>query len=211
MDSMEQNKIFAAVLLAALIAMTSGFFSELVFHQEDLEETAIFIDTSAIQTASTEDTGPKLVSLVTPLMADADPSKGETLTRACTACHTFAKNAPHKTGPNLWDVVNQDKGGKAGFAYSEAMTSVAGNWSYEALNVYLYAPAEYVSGTKMNYKGMKNAGDRADLIAYLRGLSDEPPALPDSAAYAENERAVVGPPTEQGKPQIVAAEEGSGE
>lgn len=40
-------------------------------------------------------------------------------------------------------------------------------WSKDTLFVYLENPKAYIPGTKMIFAGLKKAGDRADLIAYL--------------------------------------------
>ncbi|MDC3311701.1 cytochrome c family protein, partial [Alphaproteobacteria bacterium] len=67
---------------------------------------------------------------------------------------------------------------KEGFNYSGALASMGGTWDYNALNAFFYKPKAYVEGTKMNFAGLKKPSDRANLIAYLRSLSDAPAALP---------------------------------
>ena len=37
---------------------------------------------------------------------------------------------------------------------------------------FLLKPKKYIAGTKMNYNGIKKDQDRADLIKWLRSLSD---------------------------------------
>ena len=44
---MEANKISAAILLALLIGMGTGFIADMLFHQEPLEQNAYVIDTGA--------------------------------------------------------------------------------------------------------------------------------------------------------------------
>ena len=118
------------------------------------------------------------VSLGT-LLAAADAAKGQSVAKACMACHDFAKGGPNRAGPNLWGVVGRKHGSAAGFAYSEAMAAKsAEDWTYEALNAFLKAPKEAVAGTKMTYGGMKKDKDRADLLAYLASLSDSPLPFP---------------------------------
>ncbi len=176
MDSLESNKIFAAILLAGLIAMFSGFIAELVFHEEKLEEQAYKIDTSILGvTAETEE---EVVAPLSVRLADADVGEGEKLARACIACHSFEQGGPTKIGPNLWDIVNADKAHVDDFAYSRALAEMEGVWTYEALEAFLHQPREYVPGTKMSYAGMRDPEDRADIIAYLRSLSAEPAPLP---------------------------------
>ena len=43
-------------------------------------------------------------------------------------------------------------------------------WDAATLDKYLEAPRTIMPGTKMTYGGLKDAGKRADLIAYLSTL-----------------------------------------
>lgn len=47
------------------------------------------------------------------------------------------------------------------------------------LDRYLQSPREAFPGTIMFFRGIKNDQDRADLLLYLRGLSDDPVPLPN--------------------------------
>ena len=64
-----------------------------------------------------------------------------------------------------------------GFAYSAALVEFGGEWSYSELNKFLLKPKKYIKGTKMNYNGLKKDSDRADIILWLRSLSDNPAPL----------------------------------
>ena len=85
-----------------------------------------------------------------------------------------------------------------GFSYSDALASFSDpkDWTYASLNKFLHKPKEYISGTKMNYAGLKKASERADLIAYLRTLAGTPAPLPTDeeiqAAEAEFKAATGG-------------------
>jgi cytochrome c len=112
------------------------------------------------------------------LLAKADPARGQTLTKVCATCHSFDKGGAAKVGPNLYGVVGRPKGSIAGFAYSDAMKAKGGDWSFDDINTLITNPKAFVAGTKMAYGGEADAGKRADIIAYLRTLSDSPAALP---------------------------------
>ncbi len=112
------------------------------------------------------------------LLAAADPGKGAKLFRKCKACHTVNKGGRNTVGPNLWEVVGRAKAGGEGFRYSSALKRLGGTWSYADLDGFLTKPKAFVRGTKMSMSGIKKAADRADLIAYLRALSDSPKPLP---------------------------------
>ena len=66
----------------------------------------------------------------------------------------------------------------AGFDYSAAMRERGEVWDYDALNSFLARPFEYLPGTKMAIIGISDADERADLMAYMRTLSDTPAPLP---------------------------------
>jgi cytochrome c len=115
---------------------------------------------------------------VTPLLAAADAAKGEKLAVRCKACHTLTRDGASRFGPALWNVVGRDKAAAAGFRYTPAFQKLGGAWDYESLNALLADPKALAPGTRMTMPAVKSAQDRADLIRYLRDLSDTPAALP---------------------------------
>ncbi|MCB9990348.1 MAG: cytochrome c family protein [Rhodospirillales bacterium] len=182
MSGMELNKIFAALLVAGIVASFSGFIAKEITHPHELEENAVKIEGVGEDVGGpAKKAGPEPVLA---LIAAADPARGQQISKACAACHSFDKGGPNGTGPNLWGIVARDKASHAGFSYSEAMAAEAGNWDYVELNKFLWKPKAVVPGTKMNYIGIKKPEDRAAMIAWLRTLSDSPKALPSDAAIA---------------------------
>lgn len=108
-------------------------------------------------------------------LAGADVAKGEKqFKRRCRACHTNVKDGPNKTGPNLWNIVGRGQGAKPGFRYSNGLKALGGHWGYVELDGFLTRPADYVADTRMAFPGLRKDSDRADLIAYLRTLGDNP-------------------------------------
>jgi cytochrome c len=104
------------------------------------------------------------------LLASADPARGKGTAQVCASCHSFDQGGPNRVGPNLWGVVGRDIGSHAGFAYSPAVASHPGNWTYEELDRYLTSPAREIPGNKMPFNGLRNPRDRANLLAYLGTL-----------------------------------------
>jgi len=178
--SMEWNKIFGAVLLAGLIAMLTGFVAEVLVHPKELEQNAyvVALPEGAGAPAGGGGAAPAGPAEIGPLLASADPAAGQTAAKACVSCHSFEKGGANKVGPNLYNVVGAPKGHADGFAFSEALTKTEGPWDYDALNKFLYDPKGYAPGTKMTFAGVKKDQDRANIIAYLRAMTDSPPPLP---------------------------------
>ena len=112
------------------------------------------------------------------LMAKADIRKGEGGAKACTTCHNFEKGAGVKAAPPLYGVVGRAVGAAEGWTYSEALKAKGGNWTMDALNAFITNPKAYAPGTKMSYPGMPEAGKRAEILAYLNSLADNPAPLP---------------------------------
>mgnify|MGYP001060449789 CR=1 FL=1 len=200
------NKIFAALLIAVFIAGLSNFISGQIMAPQVLEEDAVPIEGAGAVSGSVA-AKPKGPEPILDLIATADVARGEKLSKACTACHSFDKGGPNRVGPNQWELVGSDKGSKAGFNYSDAMKNKGGKWDYAELNKFLYKPKDYVPGTKMTYVGMKKPEDRAAIIAWLRTLSDNPVPLPSETDIAA-EKADLSPDPEPAAPEVTE-EEGS--
>jgi cytochrome c len=81
----------------------------------------------------------------------------------------------------LWNTVAQKMGHAQGFNYSSAIRqrqAANDTWDYEKLYRFLENPRGFLSGTSMSFAGVRRSGERADIIAYLRSLSDNPAPLP---------------------------------
>ena len=65
------------------------------------------------------------------------------------------------------------------FRYSNALAEKDGSWDYDNLHAYLTNPKEWAPGNKMAFAGVKKPEELADIIVYLRSLSDSPEPLPE--------------------------------
>jgi len=183
MDSFEFNKVFGAVISAVLAIKVVGIASESFYHNEGPKEVAFPVVVA--EAAPTAAAAAEPVISIAELMLTADAGKGEGQMRACAACHSFDKGGANKAGPNLWGVMGRDIASVAGFTYSSALTAVDGAWDYEKMNAWLKNPKNFAKGTSMSYAGQRRDGRRADMIAYLRSLSDNPIPLPAVEAAVE--------------------------
>lgn len=184
MSGMEFNKLFAAILVAGILAMLAGFVASHVVQVEKPEKNAYPIEVAEDAGAP----GAAKEAVAEPILAllkTADVAKGQNIAKACGACHSFNKGEPARVGPNLYGIVGNRHAHMEGFAYSDAMKAMHDKtWNYNELNVFIWNPRKHIAGTKMVFAGLKKPQDRADVIAYLRTLADSPVALPSDADIA---------------------------
>ena len=113
----------------------------------------------------------------------ADAEAGKQLFNECSGCHQVGKGAKNRVGPHLNGLFGRKAAGLDDFRYSESLTRAGANgveWHADTLSAYIENPRAYASGTRMSYPGMKDAQDRANLIAYLRTFSDNPANIPEA-------------------------------
>ena len=182
MSGFEINKILASIIVAIIIFVIIGLVGNLVvkINYDEPQITAYKIDipeTSADSSTQTS-ANDEMVESISLLLAGASLEQGEKIFKKCGACHNYKKDGKSKIGPNLWDLINRQKASVSGFTYSKALSDYGGKWTFEELNEFLYKPKEYIQGTKMNFAGLKDVEDRADLILWLRQYSDNPVPLP---------------------------------
>jgi cytochrome c len=184
-SSLELNKTLAAILTAGIIASGSGVISRIIFHPPILEQAAYPIEVAATDEGAggAEGSDTPAVSLAA-LLAAGSVEEGQTVAKKCAACHSFEQGGPNKIGPALWGVLGRDIASHEGFAYSDALASKEGAWDYESINAFVTNPKEWAPGTKMAFAGLSKPADRANVVLYLRSLSDSPLPLPEVPAEA---------------------------
>ena len=180
------NMGVGALLGTVFVLMSVSIASEGIFHSGHPEKEGFAI---VAEEAGGEEAGGGEAAKGTPiatLMASADATAGETVFKKCASCHTPEKGGANKVGPNLWDIVNRPIASHEGFSYSAGMTTFSEGhkivWDFDHLNFFLEAPKKHVPGTAMGFAGLKKEDERANLIAYLRTLSDNPAALPTASS-----------------------------
>lgn len=185
----KNNTIAGWVLAGGIAALGFSILSGKYFHADKNErpETLGFV-IEGVETAEAGDSGPALETL----LASADVAAGEKVYSKCAACHTINQGGANGIGPNLWNSMGQPHGHVAGFAYSDALKSVPGNWDWAAMDAWLTSPRKYASGTKMTFAGLGKPEDRANLMVYLnaQGSNIPLPEAPVEAAPAEDGKVV---------------------
>jgi cytochrome c len=178
MDHVNVNRVALSALGAVLFVMLLTASSNLLLSPRTPKVPGFALPTSGPATeAAAGPAEPEAPPLPT-LLAKADATKGAQFAKVCQTCHNFEKGAGPKIGPPLFGVVGRPIASIPGFAYSDSLKSVGGNWTYEALNVMVSNPKKEASGTKMTYPGEKDPQKRADILAYLQTLSDSPVPFP---------------------------------
>ena len=134
-----------------------------------------------------------------------DAGRGKELFGQCKRCHQVGGGAAHRIGPHLNDLFGRTAGSLAGFRYSLAMREAGAGgliWAGGTLDAFLADPHTFVPHTRMSFDGMEGAGDRADLLAWLRGFSGahtdlspaEPTATPEEYGLDRRILAIQGDP-----------------
>jgi len=183
MDSFEFNKIAGALLFTALIIIGLSSLSDIVYAPKIPDKPGYIVEVANAGDNTEAKKAPVAeakVSLAS-LLASANVEAGKKFFKKCAACHTSDNGGKNKVGPNLYNIVGRKMASSAGFSYSKAMKGKAetvGEWSFEALGEFLTKPKAYIPKTKMGFAGVKKPQDLANLLAYLRTLSDSPVALP---------------------------------
>ncbi|TAJ87144.1 MAG: cytochrome c family protein [Reyranella sp.] len=98
-----------------------------------------------------------------------EASRGQRVfNQQCRACHTLDKGGAQTAGPNLHGVFGRKAGTGEGYASSDAMKASGIVWDDTTMAEYNRDPKGKVPGTKMVFNGVKQAGQLADLVAYLK-------------------------------------------
>jgi cytochrome c len=115
--------------------------------------------------------------------AAAEPGsamRGERMYRACVACHSLEPNR-NMTGPSLAEIWNRKAGSLASFPrYSPALKSSGIIWADDTLDEWIKDPQHFIPGNTMTFPGMKDARQRADLLAFLKDAT-QPGRAPKTA------------------------------
>ena len=107
-----------------------------------------------------------------PAHAAGDAARGQRVYQKCFACHSLVPGERNLQGPSFVHLWGRRAGTLADFVYSEgfraALTGRDVRWDAATLDAFLADPQRTVPGIAMGFFGIKDAAERADLIAYLK-------------------------------------------
>jgi len=100
--------------------------------------------------------------------ADGNASRGQRVFGTCAACHSLQPDK-NMTGPSLANLWGRKAGTMTSFdRYSAALKSAGIVWSDQTLDEWLKDPKHLVPQNEMTFPGIKDAQQRADLLAFLK-------------------------------------------
>ena len=182
------------ILFAGIVALGFTSLSGQLFRSENPEKMGFAVEGAAAAGGAAAAPIP-----IGTMMASADPSAGEQVFKKCMACHTVTQGGANGIGPNLYAVLGEGIAqGRGGFAFSDALKSVGGNWGFENLNAWLISPRAFAPGTKMSFAGLSDPKDRANVIAYLNAQGSNLPLPPAPAAADVAAAAAAAPAAAEG-------------
>jgi len=117
-----------------------------------------------------------------------DAENGEKVYKKCASCHMVGEGARHRVGPHLNGIFDRRAGSMEDYTrYSDGLVRAGSDglfWDLASLDAYIENPKALVSDTRMSFRGIKDAEDRADVLAYMRQFSANPADIPEAAPTA---------------------------
>lgn len=196
------NTIAGWTLFAGIVALGASIASGMYFHSEKPEKAGY--EVADADPAGGEGGGAAAVDIAT-LLPTADAAKGAEVFKKCAACHTIEQGGANGIGPNLYGALGKPHGHVPGFAYSDALKSVPGNWDFAGMDKWLTSPRKYAPGTKMTFAGLSKPEDRANLLAYMNAQGSNLPLPAAGAAPAAGGEANAAAPAEGNAAENAAA------
>jgi len=173
-DTMTLTKLGGGLFGSLLIFMLGGWLAETIYVTAEYgygeRQQAYTIEVEGDETGAEPEIEVDQAALFAAAWPVADAAEGVGEFRACAACHAIAADE-QKVGPSMHGVVDRAVGSVAAFGgYSGALSAAFDVWTPENLNLFLLHPKVAAEGTSMNYGGIEDVQDRANLIAYLATL-----------------------------------------
>jgi len=120
-----------------------------------------------------------LVALSGPSFAEGDATKGKAAFAKCGICHQVGPGAKTVVGPVLNGIVGRKAASVADYAmYSPGMKKLGADgfvWTDENIDKWSADPKAMIPDSPMAlaFQGIPDAGERADIIAYLKTVPSQ--------------------------------------
>lgn len=112
-----------------------------------------------------------------PVYTEGDVDRGALIfAEACGQCHQLTPGL-NKKGPQLLNIYGAAAAQLADYDYSKGLKASGWTWNAETLDPYIADAEKVIADSKMLADPMPDAGERADVIAYLSTLRAPLPAL----------------------------------
>ncbi len=95
---------------------------------------------------------------------------GESAFQRCYSCHSVTKGEKGLSGPNLHALKGRPIASDPDFAYSNGFKNFARKnprWNPKLLERFLADPEAMAPGNEMGFFGLKDASERAAIVAYI--------------------------------------------
>ena len=119
-----------------------------------------------------------LMALSGPALAEGDATKGKAAYAKCGICHQVGPGAKTLVGPELNGTVGRKAASVADYPYSPGMKKLGEEgftWTDANLDKWIADPKAMIADSPMAlaFPGIPDAGERADIIAYLKTVPAE--------------------------------------
>jgi cytochrome c len=114
-----------------------------------------------------------LVGIYGPALAEGDATKGKAAFAKCGICHQVGPGAKTLVGPELNGIVGRKAASVADYPYSAGIKKLGADgwvWTEENIDKWITDPKALIPDSPMAlaFAGVPDAGERADIIAYLK-------------------------------------------
>lgn len=117
-----------------------------------------------------------LAAMAAPAAAEGDVEKGKEVFKKCGLCHQVGPGAKTLIGPELNGIVGRKAASIADYpSYSAGMKKLGAEgfvWTPENIDKWISDPKAMIPDSPMAlaFQGIPDAGQRSDVIAYLKTL-----------------------------------------
>jgi cytochrome c len=114
-----------------------------------------------------------LLAVCAPASAEGDATKGKAAFAKCGICHQVGPGAVTLVGPELNGIVGRKAASVADYPYSAGIKKLGSDgftWTEENIDKWIADPKAMIPDSPMAlaFQGISDAGERADIIAYLK-------------------------------------------